>query len=98
VTGNPNEMVVSWRTLGHPNTSTVYYGLQGTSLPFAKAVGTSISYTHADYDGDVVLWNHHTIVRGLKPNTFYWYQCGDQVGGFSSKYTFKVIKLSKFSF
>jgi hypothetical protein len=90
VTGNSNEIVVSWRTLGHPNTSTVYYGLQGQSSAFGKAIGTSISYTHADYDGDVVLWNHHTVVRGLKPNIFYWYQCGDQIGGFSPKYEFKT--------
>jgi hypothetical protein len=95
VTGNEREMVVSWRTLGHPNTTTVYYGLENHSNPLGKALGYSISYTHADYDGDIVLWNHHTIVRDLKPNTSYWYRCGDPSAGFSPKYTFKVLLIDQ---
>ena len=86
LTGDETQMAVSWLTLYHSPTSTVKYGLSSNNLD-GTAYGTQSSYLMSVYY-DITFWNHDTVVENLKPSTLYFYQCGDQLGGWSDIFNF----------
>ena len=71
-------MVVSWWTASDAP-SIVNYGLKSANELTAQ--GQTISYW------DDAGWNHHTILSNLKPDTEYFYICGDGTN-WSPQYSF----------
>lgn len=77
--GNPNGMAVSWQTQVRTATSMVRYGLNRTALTL-QAAGNCSSY-FATFD-------HHVVLRNLRPSTRYYYRAGDADGGWSGVRSF----------
>jgi len=71
--------VVSWQTVGDTETSIVRYGKDSSSLS-STATGFSASYYET--------FDHHVIVSDLEAQTKYFYQCGDEEGGWSDVLSF----------
>ncbi|PRP80841.1 iron/zinc purple acid phosphatase-like protein-like isoform 1 [Planoprotostelium fungivorum] len=81
LTGNTTEMSVGWYT-EDASKSTVRWGDKPGDYPFS-AVGTSSEW-HNDYG-----YNHFATIINLRPNTRYYYVCGDASGGWSREFSFK---------
>jgi hypothetical protein len=77
--GNPNGMAVSWQTLNDTITSIVKYGVDRNNLD-SSATGTSSTYFET--------YDHHVVLENLQSNTYYYYQCGDDISGWSDIFTF----------
>lgn len=74
----PQGMAVSYTTLGQ-TTTTVSFGESAATL---KAVsGASSSYIEP-------FFHHHTVLKGLKAATKYYYRCGDSAAGQSEVLSF----------
>jgi len=84
--GNPNGMTVSWQTIEDTITSTVKYGLDENNLN-SLAIGTSSTY-YSTFD-------HHVVLENLFSNTKYYYQCGDEISGWSDVLTFTTAPAGK---
>jgi len=100
LTGASTEMVVGWFTLYRSATSTVRYGTSPSSLG-NSAFGKQSSYLYSE-DNDITFFQHFTKVTNLQPSTVYYYECGDDLGGWSPVYNFTtpppVGSASEFSF
>lgn len=73
----PESMTISWVTPSASN-SQVRFGLTPNRLD-QTAEGDSTTYEYSyyeysDYRSGVI---HHVTLEGLRPNTNYFYQCGD---------------------
>ena len=77
--GDANTMTISWQTISKTTTSTVKYGVSASSLNL-KATGSSSSYYET--------YHHHVTLNVLDPATTYYYQVGDETGGFSEQLKF----------
>lgn len=70
---DPTQMIVSWITTSFSSASQVTYGTLSSSLS-SVATGNYTSYTAGSYKSGAI---HHVTITGLKPDTTYFYQCGD---------------------
>ncbi|CAI5703124.1 unnamed protein product [Peronospora effusa] len=83
-------MTISWLTDMKTTTSLVRYGLSMDELTtMQKAEKPCEQYFFCAYKSP---WLHHVTIPGdkLKPDTTYFYQCGDEIGGWSTVYSFKT--------
>lgn len=73
-------MAVSWNTNEQLAKPTVYFGKDNRKLH--RFASSQISTTYPTS----ATWNNHVVIKGLEPDTTYYYQpqCGDQT------YTFKT--------
>lgn len=84
--GNSNSMAVSWNTKIKTDTSVVKYGTTSGQYDFTS-VGSASAYYKS--------LNHHVTLDTLKPDTKYYYICGDEASGMLSKeLSFKSAPLS----
>ncbi|EEY57710.1 Iron(III)-zinc(II) purple acid phosphatase, putative [Phytophthora infestans T30-4] len=83
-------MTISWATDVKTMTSSVRYGLSKDDLSMLQQSEEPCEqYDFCSYTSP---WLHHVTIPGdkLEPNTNYYYQCGDETGGWSTVYTFKT--------
>ncbi|KAE9352150.1 hypothetical protein PF008_g5598 [Phytophthora fragariae] len=83
-------MTVSWATAAKTATSSVRYGLSKDELSTVQqAEEPCEQYDFCKYKSP---WLHHVTIPGdkLSPDTTYYYQCGDEAGGWSTVYSFKT--------
>ncbi|KAL8018626.1 hypothetical protein Plhal710r2_c018g0076761 [Plasmopara halstedii] len=81
-------MTISWSTKLKTATSIVRFGLtKNDLLTMQQSEEPCEQYKFCSYTSP---WLHHVTIPGdkLKPNTLYFYQCGDEAGGWSDIYTF----------
>jgi len=84
LTGKKDERIVNWATYDDTHTSTVRYGLSENNLNM-QATGTADYYIFVLYISPSL----HTVkLSGLQLGTRYYYQCGDEKGGWSKTYSF----------
>eukprot|EP01112_Ceratiomyxa_fruticulosa_P009342 TRINITY_DN2433_c0_g1_i2.p1 TRINITY_DN2433_c0_g1~~TRINITY_DN2433_c0_g1_i2.p1 ORF type:complete len:456 (-),score=46.13 TRINITY_DN2433_c0_g1_i2:52-1419(-) len=81
LTGDPTQMVVSWRTKSGTNTSTVTFGLTSHMYKY-NTIGEQQTYN------DTVGYFHNVVLSNLQTGAVYYYICGDEQGGFSQEYNF----------
>jgi acid phosphatase type 7 len=74
--GYPNQMAMSWNTLGSTSTSTCMYSTSPSLSNPVTVTGTQSSYLQT--------WQHHVVSDVLKPATLYYYSCGDSAAGMSA--------------
>ena len=90
-TGNDySEMGIMWTTLNATATSIVQWqiGDESSQPPFSStASGYTWTYTFGGWLGVL----HMATMTGLVPSTRYAYRVGDNVGGWSSVYSFKTM-------
>jgi hypothetical protein len=80
--GAASRMAVSWLTYSPTNTSAVQWSLSPNGTVLGTAHGVQTTYLiSAGY-------NHHVVITGLKPDTRYYYRCGDAQGGWSEVHSF----------
>jgi len=84
LSGNLGEMVIDWVTEDDTATSTVKYGLNTNNLNM-RATGSSSSYVFIVYISPSL---HTATLTQLKPATRYYYQVGDDTGGWSDVFYF----------
>ena len=83
---NSDSMTISWSTVKNTATTTVRYGKKSNLLT-ESATGISVSYWQT--------YHHHVVLpSGLDPDTEYFYQVGDVLGGFSDVLSFKSAPLT----
>ncbi|KAG7389626.1 hypothetical protein PHYPSEUDO_010023 [Phytophthora pseudosyringae] len=83
-------MTISWATDAKTATSSVRYGLSKSDLSTAQqAEEPCEQYDFCSYTSP---WLHHVTIPGdkLESDTTYYYQCGDETGGWSAVYSFKT--------
>ncbi|KAL4087282.1 hypothetical protein PRIC1_013179 [Phytophthora ramorum] len=83
-------MTVSWATEVKTTKSTVRYGLDKDALSTVQqAEEPCEQYDFCTYTSP---WLHHVTIPGdkLVADTTYYYQCGDETGGWSPVYSFKT--------
>ncbi|ETP45786.1 hypothetical protein F442_07863 [Phytophthora nicotianae P10297] len=83
-------MTISWATNMKTRTSSVRYGLSKDDLSMVQqSMEPCEQYDFCSYTSP---WLHHVTIPGdkLEPNTNYYYQCGDETGGWSAVYSFKT--------
>jgi hypothetical protein len=90
LTGDSSKLAVSWVTVDKTATSMVKYGLSNTSLTMTSE-GTSFHYYLPFYISPLI---HFADMTHLQPDTRYFYQVGDDKGGWSAIYSF-VMEPSK---
>ncbi|GAB9469910.1 hypothetical protein Gpo141_00007172, partial [Globisporangium polare] len=76
-------ITVSWASATQTQTSTVRFGLDAANLgSIAQAETKSEQYQFCQYASP---WFHHVVIPScqLEPSTTYYYQCGDEAGGWS---------------
>ncbi|KAF4320107.1 hypothetical protein BBO99_00002441 [Phytophthora kernoviae] len=84
-------VTISWATDKKTMSSTVRYGLSKDDLSDVhQADEAPEQYDFCSYTSP---WFHHVTIPGdkLLPDTTYYYQCGDNAGGWSDIYTFKTV-------
>jgi len=84
LTGKKDEMTIDWVTEDKTATSTVKYGLAPNALNL-QATGNSSSYIFIIYISPSL---HTATLSQLKPATRYYYQVGDNSGGWSNVFHF----------
>jgi predicted MPP superfamily phosphohydrolase len=84
LTGNADEMQITWITEDDTATSVVNYGTSPNNMNMV-ANGSSTYYELVFYFSPYI---HSVTLTGLQPNTKYYYTCGDQEGGWSSTFYF----------
>jgi hypothetical protein len=78
-------MAVNWQTDTPSATSVVKYGTVSKKYTASSSGSSSIYYRTSQ----------HSVVLGtLQPNTTYFYVVGDNVGGYSSEFSFKSAPLT----
>jgi hypothetical protein len=87
--GNHNGMAVSWQTQKDTSSSTVLYG----TTP-GRYTSSATGYSAVYYE----TFHHHVVLENLRPNTQYYYQVGDALGGWSQEFSFKSAPLSEGGF
>ncbi|KAG2769481.1 hypothetical protein JG687_00005691 [Phytophthora cactorum] len=83
-------MTISWATYVKTAASSVRYGLSKDDLSIVQQSEEPCEqYDFCSYTSP---WLHHVTIPGdkLEPNTDYYYQCGDEIGGWSTVYSFKT--------
>ncbi|CAH0475717.1 unnamed protein product [Peronospora belbahrii] len=83
-------VTISWATAMKTSTSSVRYGVSKHKLStIQQAQKPCEQYDFCSYTSP---WLHHVTISGdkLAPNTNYFYQCGDDMGGWSIIYSFKT--------
>jgi hypothetical protein len=75
-------MAVSWNTNEQLTTPTVYFGRNKGKLNRVASSQVSTTYQSS------ATWNNHVVIKGLEPDTTYYYQpqCGNET------YTFKTSR------
>jgi len=87
LTDDPTSIVVGWYTEDKTKSSLVHYG----TTPSKNGIPSDYPFVT---NGTWNIWkegygvNHFTVLKGLKPQTTYFYICGDDLGGYSSQYNF----------
>ncbi|MEJ7829979.1 MAG: FN3 domain-containing metallophosphoesterase family protein [Segetibacter sp.] len=76
-----NTMAVTWAD-NNLNKGTIKYG---TDSKFSKT-GNAIS----KYNDSAKIYIYKATLKGLRPNTTYYYKCGSDEDGWSNKYSFKT--------
>lgn len=83
--GDSNGMTISWSTPNATGAPEALFGLDEKNLS-NKVPGDSIQYlTDAWY-------HHHATLEDLKPDTVYYYKCGDSTAGYSTVRSFRTPK------
>jgi len=90
LTGISSEMMVSWATKMGTSTSTVQFGITQDHLD-STATGSYTHYYFLLYESPAL---HAVKLKNLKPDTVYYYRCGDSSGGWSQIFQFKTENLS----
>uniref|UniRef100_A0AAV1T108 Purple acid phosphatase n=1 Tax=Peronospora matthiolae TaxID=2874970 RepID=A0AAV1T108_9STRA len=83
-------MTISWATAQKTRTSRVRFGLSRDDLSMVQqAEERCEQYDFCSYTSP---WFHHVTIPGdkLEAATMYYYQCGDDGGGYSRVYSFKT--------
>lgn len=83
-------MTISWATDVKTATSSVRYGLSKNDLSVVQQ--SEEPCEQYDFCAYTSPWMHHVTIPGnlLEPATTYYYQCGDDAGGWSTVYSFKT--------
>lgn len=81
------DIVITWVTPSNTTKSVVQYGTTAINI---NATGTPTNFTDQGADKRV-MWMHRVLLRGLTPNTRYFYHCGSDLG-WSDLFTFQTWK------
>lgn len=98
LTGITGEMRAMWSLPSTPVSAGVtgqcWYGSSAVSLNQSTAVGAAYTYSAGGFNGSL----YDVVMTGLKPDTAYFYMCGNRTLGVSVVFQFTSPSLTEVSF